>query len=55
MSMSVCTGLNPFNFICNHFLQISLCNVSYVGAQQLSERTVYCQKDYFLFFPDIFK
>ena len=36
MSTSVCTGLNPFNFIRKHFLQICLC----LGAQLLSERTV---------------
>jgi len=55
MSTSVYTGLNLFNFIRNHFLQISLCDVSYVSAQRLSKCTVYCQKDCFLFFPDIFK
>jgi len=36
MSTSVYRGLNPFNVIRKHFLQICLC----LSAQQLSERTV---------------
>ena len=36
MSTSVYTGLNPFNFIRKHFLQIRLC----LSAQRLSERTL---------------
>jgi len=40
MSTSVYTGLNTFNFIREHFLQISLCDVPYVDAERLSERTV---------------
>jgi len=37
MSTSVYTGLNPFNFIRKHFLQISLC----LSVQQLAECTVF--------------
>jgi len=37
MSTSVYTGLNPFNFIRRHFLQICLC----LSALRLSERAVY--------------
>jgi hypothetical protein len=36
MSTSVYRGLNPFNFIHKHFLQICLC----LSAQRLSECTV---------------
>jgi len=36
MSTSVYTGLNPFNFIRKHFLQICLC----LHAQRLSKHTV---------------
>jgi hypothetical protein len=32
MSTSVYTGLNPFNFILGHFLQIYLWDVSYVRS-----------------------
>jgi len=32
MSTSIYTGLNPFNFIRKHFLQIFLWNVSYVRS-----------------------
>jgi len=38
-STSVYTGLNLFNFIRKHFLQIFLC----LSGQQLSERTVLCE------------
>jgi len=37
MYMSVYTGLNPFNFIRKHFLQICLC----LNARRLSECTVF--------------
>ena len=36
MSTSIYTGLNLFNFIHKHFLQICLC----LSAQQLSKRTL---------------
>ena len=36
MSTSVCTDLNPFNFISKHLLQIRLCLI----AQRVSKRTV---------------
>ena len=44
MSTSVYTDLNPFHFIRKHFLHICLCDVCYVSAQRLSERTVHIYK-----------